>query len=301
MSKEFSKIQEDYKKCAADLKQTTKAEAEKTKKSMAQALEKCWDAEDDLREAIATAREQGMTSKKLADAIKDKGVKSSLSVWQKAVVAQKAQLDTMLALVAKAQSLVPTLAKLESSAEKISKSAGKGSPDKKEIDAFLADVKKQQSELKTVMGYAGKMKPGDKFYAVQSKKILEKLLSDDKASASEADLPKLLEEKQLKRSAARVTSLSGAIEAAHKKGVSIAAEDAKSAQTQLKVGLLKLKELAKLVGDYKRARKKCEKDIKANPDSKKLIAVLDHFDKSLAAGTAQMKELGAQVKKAAAA
>ncbi|NIZ14114.1 hypothetical protein [Phaeobacter sp. HF9A] len=304
MSKELQKLQAEYKKSLPALKKTTKADGEKLRKAMTVALEKCWDAEDSLRESLSKAREAGIASKKLADLQKDKGFKAGLAVWQKAVTVQKAALDEMMALIETAKSTSPLVAKLLSGAEKAGKASAKGSPEKKEIDALIAALKAHQADQKIIAGYAGKMKPGDKFYAVQSKKILEKMLSEDgKATTSEADLPKLLEEKLLKRNSAKIQALAGAVQEAHKAGMQGVASDAKAAQTQAKVGAMKLKELTKLVGEYQRARKKCAKDIKEIEDAKarkKLLATLDTFDKLQSSCEARLKELLAEIKKTAA-
>ena len=284
------------------MKKLTKADAERLKKTMAAALDKCWDAEDTLRESLAKAREGGIKSKKLADLQKDKSFKASLGLWQKAVVSQKAALDAMMALIATAKAQDADLAKLHDGTEPLSKASGKGTAEKKEADALLAALKKHRADLKMVVGYEGKMKPGDKFYAIQSKNILEKMLSSEpKGATSDADLPKLLEEKLFKRNAAKVAALNRAVQQAHKKGMATASGDLKTGQTQLKVGQMKLEQLKKLVNDYQRARNKCATDLKTAPDSKKLIATLDLFERSLTQSDARMKDLESEIKKLAAA
>ena len=301
MPKGLDKVEGDFKKLLPKLKPLTKAEAVKQLKAVATTLDKCWTLEDALREALTAAREGGNSGKSVSDLDKDRGFKTARVLWEKAVAAQKAELARLVQMIVAAKAGQKDLEKLAGLAEKEAKAAAKGSAEKKSAEALLSQMEASGKELTSVTGCEGKLKPAEKFYALQYKKILDKLIQDaGKGATAEADLPKLLEEAQLKRNGAKVKKLYGEILGAHKKGVALAEKDAKGAEGQLKGAAAKLKDLKKLVEDYQKARKKCEKDIKEAANSKKLVELLNGFDKILRLAEAKTAELANKVEKASA-
>jgi len=301
MPKGLDKIEGDFKKLLPKLKPLTKADALKQLKSITLALNTCWDREDDLRAALAAARENGHAGKSVSELDKDRGFKSARVLWEKAVAAQKKELTALAQMTAAAKAAQKDIDSLAKLTEKEAKAAAKGSADKKAAEALAARLGAAGKELASVVKCEGKLKPAEKFYALQYKKILDKMIKDaGKEATAEADLPKLLDAAQLKRNGARIKKLLGEILAAHKKGSALAETDARGAEGQLKTGARKLKDLKKLVGDYQKARKKCVKDIKAADNSKTLTDLLDGFDKSLKLADLKIRELASTVEKSTA-
>ncbi len=301
MPKGLDKIEGDFKKLQPKLKPLTKEAALKQLKAIATTLDKCWDQEDALQEALTAAREAGNAGKSASELDKDRGFKTARVLWEKAVAAQKAELSKLVQMIVAAKALLKDLDKLTTLATKEGKSAAKGSADQKAAEGLVSRLEAVSKELASVVKSEGKLKPAEKFYALQYKKILDKMIVEaGKGATAEADLPKLLEEAQLKRSAAKIKKLLGEILAAHKRGVALAEKDARAAESQLKAASIKLKGLKKLVDDYQKARKKCEKDIKEAANSKVLIDRLNGFDKALRVAEGKTAELANKVEKATA-
>lgn len=301
MPKGLDKIEGDFKKLQPKLKPLTKEAALKQLKVIATTLDKCWDQEDALQEALTAAREAGNAGKSASELDKDRGFKTARVLWEKAVAAQKAELTKLVQMIVAAKALLKDLDKLTALATKEGKSAAKGSADQKAAEGLVSRLEAVAKELASVVKSEGKLKPVEKFYALQYKKILDKMIVEaGKGATAEADLPKLLEEAQLKRSAAKIKKFLGEILAAHKRGVALAEKDARAAESQLKAASIKLKGLKKLVDDYQKARKKCEKDIKEAANSKALIDRLNGFDKALRVAEGKTAELANKVEKATA-
>lgn len=301
MSKGLEKIDGDLKKLLPKLKPLSKVEGLKQLKAISAALDACWELEDKLVEALAEAREAGNAGTSVSELDKDRGFKAARVLWEKAVAAQKTELAVLAKMVVEAKTLLKDLAKLAALAEKEAKAAAKGSADYKAAEGLLARLDALIKEMTSVTKCEGKLKPAEKFYALQYKKILDKRIQEaGKGATAEADLPKLLEDAEIKRNALKIKRLYGEVLTAHKKGSALAAKDAKGAEGQLKAATHKLKDLKKLVEDYQKARKKCEKDIKEASNSKVLTELLNGFDKILRMAEDKLAELANVVEKASA-
>ncbi|WP_420004023.1 hypothetical protein [Arenibacterium sp. LLYu02] len=301
MPKGLDKIEGDLKKLLPKMKPLTKVEGLKLVKAISSALDTCWDLEEKLVAAITAAREAGNAGTSVSELDKDRGFKAARVLWDKAVAVQKTELAALAKMVVEAKTLLKDLAKLTTLAEKEAKAAAKGSADLKAAEALIKRLAELTKEMTSVTKCEGKLKPAEKFYAMQAKKILDKRIQDaGKGATSEADLPKLLEDAEIKRNALKIKRLYGEVQTACKKGSTLAAKDAKGAASQLKVATQKVKDLQKLVEDYQKARKKCEKDIKEAKNSKELTKQLDGFDKHLKLAQEALEELSNTVEKASA-
>lgn len=303
MAKEWDKFQAEYKKFQPGIKTYTPAEASKLKKRVSIALSNAWEGEDYFRESLAKARENGVSSEKLADFQKDKDFKDGLSAWKKASDLHKAEVDAMIAFCDAAGALHSNMARLLDSIDKDLKKRGKSSESKKDIEGLRDNLAKEVKEVGKASQYLGQLNPAQKLYSANFKKAFDRILKekpDSHAGKKDAtELPQLLVDRNRKRSAAQVAQLSKAISARCDSAIDKAAEDLKSAVTDLKAAAASIKDLKKINDSYQAVKKKFPDAIEESKDKKAILDLIKKFDSIYVASERKLRGTTVTIKKAA--
>ena len=301
MSKEWDKFQAEFKKLQPGIKKLPVSGATKIHAQLKKTLTKAWDQEDKFRDALGKAQKDGVKSEKLADFMKDKGFKDAHTTWKKAVETHHGEVDQLKAYCSQAAETHGKLTTLQTDIEKYQKKNKGVAPPSKEIEKLPTTLKKQIAELKKTKDAIGKLTAPEKLYAVNFKRTVDNILkkSGKSGKVSDADLPKLLEDKALKKNVKEASNLVRSITELCDSAVENAPASRKDATTDLKKAKLQIKQLKKLSTNYQNVKKKHPDKIKASKDAKKVLASIKNFASQLTDSEKKLKDSEAAVKKAA--
>jgi len=141
MSKELTKFQATYKKLAPKVKVYTKKNAQDLSRQVKSAFQSAnFHGEEMIAEAMANARDNGVTGDKYADFIKDKGFQDAIKVFDKAVGLMDTPQKELKKFCAQAAQTADELAVLHTQIEKDLKKRKDKSDTKKDIEKLRDQI-----------------------------------------------------------------------------------------------------------------------------------------------------------------
>lgn len=303
MAKEWDKFQAEYKTYEKAIKTYTAAEAAKLKKRVSIALSNAWEGEDFFRESLAKARENGVTSEKLADFQKDKDFKDGLGTWKKAAELHQEEVAAMTAFCDQAGAVHAKMARLLDAITKDLKKRAKSSESKKDIEALRDALTKQVAEIKKAADAIGTLSAAQKLYSANFKRAFDRILKESPDSQSKKkdanDLPQMLVDRNRKKYSNQVAALVKAISALCDSAMGKAATDLKGAVPDLKSAAAKLKDLKKVTDSYQAVKKKFPDAIEESKEKKAILEMIKKFDAAYTAAERKLRGTTVTIKKAA--
>lgn len=287
MRKSYDKLQAEHSKLASRLKGISKSAVLAQHKALDKALNACWTREDAVKAALKKARDAGRPVPTEAAARKDSDVGRTIKAWEAQCAVLADTLKALLGCFAEGKSLLPQLSKQESEAAKLAKASSKDASLRKDTAALHATIRTALADAKAAAQGEGKLHPPEKLYAANAKRTLAKLIADaPTVTEATATVPAELELKPLtktfKQMSAQAKAIQGQCQAAAR------APDPDAAEAAFSDARKTLASLVKRVQGYQKLRKKEAQSLKADPDGRKIIKLLDGFDK-------QVKQLSAEL------
>ena len=207
MQKEWEKFQTEFKKLQPKLKSVKLAEGEKIKKQLVADLKTAWDMEDIVRDAIAKAKENGVTGSKLADLMKDAEFSKAVGNWKKATAAHKSQIKALSDFCGEAAKWRDDLKKKADPVIKDVKKSKAPPAAKKDINKTLDAAQAELDLLEKAVGLYGTLKMPELFYAAKEDKTLEAIVKKVAKKASAKELPKILDDAVSKKNLKLVSKM----------------------------------------------------------------------------------------------
>ncbi len=298
MSKEVEKFVKDFKATKKRLTELSPKEGEKIKKTMVKNLEKTWDAEDRLKEAVIEARTAGVTGTKSAPFLKHAKVTKPFKGWQDALKVYHADLDKYETFSKEAKALNAEMTKRVTTVEKDLKKAG-GTGDIptmaaiKEAKRALPDLKKAQDMLGSTKGFLV-------MYGLNMQRTVDAIVKQAVDSVTPKEFPEPLAEANRAKTDKAVDG--------HAKKIKGACEGALTAleQNKPKVSEKLIKDAEKLLGtleafqkEAKATRTKMKDEVKADENSKKLQALMTKIEKGYSTASGQVSAVKKEMEKRA--
>ena len=245
MSKEWKKFQSVYKKQQPSIKKLPLSGATKLHAGLKKTLVKAWDQEDKFREALSKAQEDGIKSEKLPDFMKNKEFKDAHNAWSKAVDVHHCEVNKMKTYCEQAADAHKKTTGLNAEIEKYQKQNKEVPPPNKEIAKLPDALSKQAAEMKKVEDAIGKLTAPEKLYAVNFKRTVDNILrkAGKSGKTSDADLPKLLDDKVRKKNDKDASNLVRSIADLCDSAVEKASVSRKEATADLKKAKIQIKNL----------------------------------------------------------
>jgi uncharacterized phage infection (PIP) family protein YhgE len=296
MSKEAEAFVKDYKATQKQLKALSPAEAQKRKKALLAQLDKTWDAEDRLQEAIQKVRLSGVTGKKAADFIKHKEVQKPLKDWKAALALHHAGLKELADFGKEAAALEAALSKRIVAAEKdLKKSGGMGDMKAmatvKEAKRGLPDLKKSAQIYGTLQGHVV-------MYGKNFERSIEAIVKAALKEVDPKEFPKPFAAEQRKKTVRALKDMARKIDAYCKQAEkSLREGDGATAGKALKEANKVLQTLEKLNESGQSIEKKMKKEVKLAADGKEVTQLIKTVARTHAACDARVDGLEDQVEK----
>jgi len=278
MTKEWDKFLSDYKKLLQRAKSYSLSEGEKKKKKLQADLKTAWAKEDVMREAIAKAKQAGVSGTTSKDFKIDKGYVASLAAWKQAVTAHRAQVNALESYCKDADKLlVPWKKQHDSLAKDFKglKTSTEPAADKKKFKEVYTASAKTVADLTGTANLMGTLKAHEIFYALRLKPSIEQILKESLKQSGGTDMPKLLEEATRNKNVSLAKKIGKSIFRLSETAVKEGASNARVSQKSLKMAADHLKKLEKLNGEYQSAQKKLAKTIEASKDKKWMLDAID--------------------------
>jgi len=265
MSKELKKFQDRYKKIAPKLKACTKKTAEGYKKEIYQAFSDArFHGEAIITEALADARDNGITGNKFSDFAKDSGFKDALKLYDKTCAAIEKPQKNLEAFSAEASAVADELARLHIDIEKDLKKRRDKSDSKSDIEELRDQVAKDWKEVSAASKVIESVPKPQLEYVGNFQKTVEKLVKQAPAEAEkkrdDVMLPQMLVDRN------RAKAKSGAAKAL--KDINALCEEAmKKAESSLKDAQPALKKAAEILKVLKKTRDQYDKALEHSAKS----------------------------------
>lgn len=302
MAKEWGKFQAEYKKLLPKIKKHPLGEATKMHSRIKKSLATAWEGEDYFRESMAKARENGVTSEKLADFMKDKDYKDGLTAWNKSVNIHHGEVKIMVEYCDEAKALHQQMALLLANIDKDLNKRKGSSGSKKDIESLQKTLTKETPEMKKTSEAIGKLNAAQKMYAANFKRTLDKIMKEDASkqaqSKDKTELPQLLVDRMLKKNSNAVSKLFKSINSLCDSAISKAAVNMKEAEPDLKTAAGHIKTLRKINDSYQKVKKKFPDMIKSSKDSKKILVTIKKFDEYCTSAERKLRGTSVTIRKA---
>lgn len=297
MKKEWDDFQKEFKKFQAKTKGMKFDNGYKVHQQLIDALETAWDFEDDLKDAVKDAIEQGNKGTKPDDFNGSNDFNKARAGWVKQLAAHKQHLKSLSSLCDNARKRHDELKKMTDPVIKDVKKSKDSKDAKKEIQKVLDEAESELGRLDEIATIYGKLKIAEIFYAAKQDQTLQIIVKKVAKKAAGKDLPKILEEaegkKNLKEAEKTQKDLIKTCEQVKEAG------DKKEAQKLYKDAAKELGGLKKLSSGYEAAAKKMAKEIAAAPNKKEIEKLISTIGGIFKDCEALVKKAAVEAKKAA--
>lgn len=260
-------------------------------------LEDAWDNEDDLKDALEDANEDGVTGKKPEDFMSHAGFKKARGAWDKSIKAHKEQIKQLETYCGKAEKLHKDLKKV---LEPIQKDIKKNKPSRAEMKDFAKTLNEAEAAFQDLlMGSQiyGTLKMPERFYGAKEDATIAAVVKKKLKKISGNDLPKILEESVGKKNAKIALSMARKVVDMCDKAEEENGQDAKKAEKTMKGVDKQMKALKKLNDGYRDAAKKQAKDIKKATNAKELKDIILQINVHFTSAEKKVEEARKKMKK----
>jgi hypothetical protein len=305
MSKELEKFKADLKKHAALIKMYSLEDVTAAKKAFTLLVgDTVAGGESHLKEAMATARDNGVQGDTLADFVKDKKFAAALDVFKTSVATCKEKREYFAALCNGAGKTHDILAKIHTDIEKDLKSRSGRSQSKSEIEALRDDLAKTMKELKTASGLESTLNKRDQGYPDGFNDHVARILKTAPDAAEVARDNTMLPQKLVDRNRKKQVSLAIAavnrVNDACSKALEAAADDMAAAKPRLAAAANDVKVVEALRDDFKAAVAHGDKThaIEGTKDEAAVRKALADLEKAADAASRKLRGTVTTLKKA---
>ncbi|KIN70889.1 hypothetical protein Z945_3353 [Sulfitobacter noctilucae] len=295
MPNEVETFVKDFKATKKRLNELSPKEGEKIKKAMVANLEKTWDAEDAMKEAVIEARTAGVPGKKSAPFLKHAKVTKPFKTWQAALKIYHADLDKLEAFTKEAKELNAELTKRVTTVEKDLKKGG-GTADIPTM-ATIKEAKRALPELKKAENILGSTKSFMVMYGLNMQRTVDAIVKQAVDSVTPKEFPEPLADANRAKTEKTVDG--------HSKKIKSACDGAKSAleEDKIKVAEKLIKDAEKLLEtlagfekEAKLTKTKMKDEVKADEKSKKLQALMKKIGMGYKTAAGQVDEVQKELK-----
>lgn len=299
MGKDLDKLLGDFKRQAPKLRQTSAKEAEALKKKLRAELKLAWAREDELRDAIGKAREDGHDGPKPKDYEKNSAFKSAYAAWLKACKAHRAYVDKAKVFADAARKARDPLARQLSAAEKENKKSRPDAKAKKQFQSDTDQVRAALEDLEKSIELTGGLKVEEMFYALRAKETIAKIIAEASKDGKDAggSSPKMLEESARRKSLNTALKMEKMILDLCKEAEDLSGNPRKALQS-LKRARGHLDKLNKLSGSYQDLKTKEKDTIEQAKDKKFMLDTIDKIADAAGSATGRLEEATKTVKAA---
>ena len=241
-------------------------------------LEDAWDNEDNLKDALEDANEDGVTGKKPEDFMSHAGFKKARGAWDKSIKAHKEQIKQLETYCGKAEKLHKDLKKV---LEPIQKDIKKNKPTRAEMKDFAKTLNEAEAAFQDLlMGSQiyGTLKMPERFYGAKEDATIAAVVKKKLKKISGKDLPKILEESVGKKNVKIALNMGTKVIDNCEKAEEENGADAKKAEKTMKGVDKQMKALKKLNDGYQEAAKKQAKDIEKATNVKELKKIIEEIN-----------------------
>lgn len=306
MSKELTKFQARYKKLAPKVKVYTKKAGQGLGRKVSSAFQDAtFHGEKIIAEAMANARDNGVTGNKYGDFIKDKGFQDAIKIFDKAVAEIDRPQKELKKFCAQAQQAADELAVLYKDIEKDLKKRKDKSESKAEIEKLKAQIEKDWGAVTTASKAHDDLPEAQQEYVGNFQKTVEKIMKQAPAAqAAQRDsvaLPQMLVDRNRKRGRNKSITLAKEIQALCEEAMQKAETGGlKDAQPALKKAAGQLKDLKKVKDEFDKALAHTSKlnSFKKSKDKGKIEDDVATIGKAYQAAERQLRGVSTTLRKA---
>jgi hypothetical protein len=305
MSKELKKFEDRHKKLASGIKQYTRKNADALKKQVYSNYLSAKDHGEGLvTEAIADARDNGITGNKFADFAKDSGFKDALKTFNKAVDAVEKPLKELETFTANALQLADSLAVLHGDIVKDLKKRKDKSESKADIENLQAAIEKEHQEVTAAAKVLDSIPKPQREYGANFQKVVDKLVKEaPEAAAAKRDavvLPQMLVDRNRAKGKNGAVKAYRDIKALCDEALVKSETSIKDAQSLVREAATILKKLKSTNDDFDKALKHVAKSstFKTSKDKKKIEDDVATIAKAYEQAERQVRGIATTLKKA---
>ncbi|MEX0281497.1 MAG: hypothetical protein AB3N13_09965 [Arenibacterium sp.] len=260
-------------------------------------LEEAWDKEDELKDALEDANEDGVTGKKPEDFMSHAGFKKARGAWDKSIKAHKEQIKQLETYCGKAEKLHKDLKKI---LDPIQKDIKKNKPSRAEMKDFAKTLNEAEAALQDLlMGSQiyGTLKMPERFYGAKEDATIAAVVKKKLKKISGKDLPKILEESVGKKNVKVASNMGHKVLDMCEKAEEENEQDPKKAEKTMKGADKQMKALKKLNDGYQEAAKKQSKDIEKATNAKELKKLIEAINDYYSGAKEMLDETRKKMKK----